>query len=71
MIFNYLFLSQSETRMILTIQCLFWGTGNDKEEECPQQARALTGGCQHVCCLTVPLPDCRVSLSPAYCQPDS
>lgn len=38
-----------------TIWFLFWGTENDKEEELPEQARALTGSYQPICCLTVPL----------------
>lgn len=42
--------------MIPTVWCLFWGTGNYREEELPQRARALTGGYRHICCLTVPLP---------------
>lgn len=46
---------------ILTTGCLSEGTGNDKEEELPQQARALTGGYQLICHLTVPLP-----LQPAF-----
>lgn len=64
---SHLFIFASSGKdMVLTIWCLFWGTGNDWEEELTQQARALTGGYHCICSLTVPLPlqpTCHISLT--------
>lgn len=50
----FIFISSGRD-MMLPIWCLFWGTGNDREEKLPQQALALTGSHWCICSQTVTL----------------